>query len=619
MASESSRRAPRQYRVEAMYGVIAVAFLVLLGQLWNVQIANGPQYQQRAEVNRIRLVSEKATRGVIYDRSGHQVARNVPSFAAAVRPADLPRDKAEQEAMFERLGRVIGMEPDKIQEVVDAAHDDPFTPARVKSGITREQALTIEEQLNQFPGVVVDSTPIRGYPDGELLGQILGYTGPIPSSQLQSRLATGYERNDTLGISGVEAAYEDVLKGSKGRKQVEVDALGRVTEELATLAPTVTGGNLVLTLDTNFQRKATELLSAAMQKAHSEQASLVAISPKTGDVLAMVSLPQYDNNLFADGISTQDYQRLSENPWRPLVNNAIAGQYPAGSTFKLVTAAAALQEKVVTPTTPINCPGAITVNGQTFRDWTPKGHGPNVTARHAIAVSCDIYFYSVAGGNPYTGLKGLGIQKLAEYAHAFGFGEKSGIHLGGEQAGLVPTEEWKKDTKKEGWYIGDNYNVGIGQGDLLVTPLQLADMTAAMANGGTLYRPRIVSAVRDESGKVTQTFAPEVIRKLPVNIEFLNAIRAGMRDAVTTPDGTAYYALKQPALAIAGKTGTAEFYGPRDKNGNLPTHALFVGFAPYDDPQIAVAVFVYHGGEGSEIAAPVAADVMKAYFDLGIQ
>jgi len=236
-----------------------------------------------------------------------------------------------------------------------------------------------------------------------------------------------------------------------------------------------------------------------------------------------------------------------------------------------------------------------------------------------LARSCDIYFYEVTGGNPHSGFKGMGIQKLAEYARAFGYGERSGIRLAGEERGLVPTEEWKREVKKETWFIGDNYNVGIGQGDLLATPLQMANMTAAIANGGTLYRPRIASAVRDAGGNVTQTIAPEVIRKLPVAPEHMAIIRAGMRDVVAHSEGTAYHALKQPELPIAGKTGTAEFYGPMDSKGNLPTHALFVGYAPYEDPQIAVAVIVHNGGEGSETAAPIVAETLKAYFTLGVR
>jgi penicillin-binding protein 2 len=612
IAKDSGGAEPRHF---AFFGAIGVAFLVLAGQLWYVQIASGDTYRQRADVNRIRVDTEKPQRGVVYDRNGRQLVRNVPSWTASIRPADLPRDKNEQAIVFARLGQVIGMAPDEIKTIVDGARNDPFTPVPVKAGITRDQALILEEQHTKLPGVVPQTTPIREYPEGTLFGQLLGYTGPIPSNLLDSLLAQGYARDDTLGLAGIEYAFEDEMRGAPGKKQVEVDAMGRVTSELATLIPTVNGGNLSLTIDAAFQRRAAEILAAAMAKGKSNQAALVALNPQNGDVLAMVSLPQYDNNLFAGGISAADYRQLSDDKWAPLLNHAIAGQYPPGSTFKLVTATAALQERVVTPQTKINCPGVLFVSGRSFTDWNPRGHG-NVNVQQAIATSCDIYFWSVSGGNPNSGFAGLKIDRLAEYAHAFGLGEKSGLRLPGEVAGLIPTREWKKQ-RGEQWFFGDDYNPGVGQGDVLTTPLQLANMVAAVANGGTLYRPRIVAGVRAEDGTVTKTFDPEVIRKINVSPEFLAAIRAGMRDVVYAPDGTAYYALKQPSISMAGKTGSAEFgNGPRDVNGKLPSHALYVGFAPYENPQIAIAIVIYGGGEGSEIAAPAAADANKAYFEI---
>lgn len=614
-SGEPNGWAGREPRVTGFYVAIAVAFLILMGQLWYVQIASGAQYRQRAEVNRVRVVSEKPLRGVVYDRAGRQLVRNVPSFTASIRPADLPRDKGEQEAVFARLERVLEMPAAEIEAIVKEARQDPFSPVRIKAPISRDQALILEEQHTRLPGVVVQDPPIRAYPEGPLFGHVLGYTGPLPSRLLDTLLGQGYERDDSVGISGVEWAFEEELRGTRGRIQVEVDAMGGVTRRLATLVPPKPGGNVILTIDAQLQRRATEALGAAMAKGKSGQAALIAMQPQTGELLAVVSLPQYDNNLFAGGISQADYLRLSEDRWRPLVNHAVGGQYPPGSTFKMVTAAAALQERVVTPQTRIYCTGSLTVSGRTFYDWTERGHG-NVNARQALATSCDIYFWSLAGGNAsYPGLQGLKIERLAEYARAFGFGEKTGLRLGGEASGLIPTRELKRQ-RGEQWYIGDDYNVGIGQGDVLTTPLQLANMTAAIANGGTLYRPRLVKEVRDAEETVTQAFGAEVIRKLPVAPEHLAAIRAGMRDVVATTEGTAYWALKQPALTIAGKTGSAEYPGQRDARGKLPSHALFVGYAPYEDPQIAVAVVVYGGGEGSEVAAPAAAETMKAYFEL---
>ena len=607
-----------QARLYGLYGLVGLAFLLLAGQLWSVQIANHAQYQRRAEVNRVRLVSEKPLRGVIYDRAGRQVARNVASWTLAIRPADLPRTREARDDVLARLGRIFELDPQEIGKLVDAARDDPFTPARIKAPITRELALIVEEQLDRFPGVVIQHTPIRQYPEGSSLGKILGYTGPIPAAIFQARLEQGYERDDTLGISGVELTFEDALKGARGRRQVEVDALGRETNVLEVLEPVRPGGNVVLTIDTALQRRAAELLSAGMARARSGQGAVVALDPRNGDVLAMVSLPDYDNNLFAAGISGAEYRRLNEDRWTPLVNHAVGGLYPPGSTFKMVTAAAALQERVVTPQTRINCPPSVTVNGRVFRNWNPIGQGM-LNVRQSLAQSCDIYFYETAGGNPYSRFQGLGIQKLSDYARQFGFGERTGIRLTGEERGLVPTEEWKRDVKKEPWFIGDSYNVGIGQGDLLATPLQLANMTAAIANGGTLYRPRVASGVRDASGAEIGSYPPEVIRKLPVSPEHMSVIQAGMRDVVFAPEGTAYHALKQPAFSMAGKTGTAEFFGPLDARGNLPTHALFVGYAPFEAPRIAVAVIVHNGGEGSETAAPIAAELIKSYLEMGVR
>lgn len=611
MTAAGLRRDPRWI---AMYGVGGIAFLALIAQLWYIQIASTDQYRRRADVNRVRVVFEKPQRGVIYDRAGRQLVRNVPSYTASIRPADLPKDKDVRAGVFQRLSRVIEMPADEIAKVVDETRSDPFTPVRIKSQLSRDQWLILEEQLGVLQGVVPQVTPARTYPEGAVFAHMLGYTGPVPAGQAEALFAQGYERDDSIGLNGIEAAFEDELRGTKGKKQVEVDAVGRVTNELETLVPTVPGGNLVLTIDAQLQRKATEILAAGMARSRSNQASVVAIDPRTGEVLAMVGLPAYDNNLFATGISTADYRRLSEDPWRPMVNHATAGQYQIGSTFKIVTAAAALQEKIVMPQTKINCPGSITLFGQVFRDWTATGHG-NVNVREALASSCDIYFYSVSGGNPYTGLQGLKIKRLAEYARAFGFGERSGIRLPGEAAGLMPTEEWKRERKKEPWYPGDDYNVGIGQGDVLATPLQLANMMAAVANGGTLMRPRLVSAVRAVDGTTLTTFAPEIIRKLPINQEYLVAIRGGLLDVIADPKGTAYWSLRPYTFPMAGKTGTAEFVGPLDSKGNLPTHATFVGYAPLEVPEIAVAVIVYNGGEGSETAAPIAAEVMKAYLE----
>jgi penicillin-binding protein 2 len=603
----------------AVLAMVGIAMgLTLVARLWYLQIATGEDARQRADTNRLRVETTKPLRGIIYDRGGQVLARNVSSFTASVRVTDLPKDRAAQDAVFARLGAIIALAPEDVRAAVEPGRADPFTPVRVRAPITRDQALILEEQHTSLPGVLVRFTPVRAYPEGLLLGQVMGYVGPIPPAQAQSRIAEGYARDDVIGLAGVEASYEAELRGVSGRQQVQVDAMGRVTSVLETLAPVVPGANLVLSIDVSVQRAGATALARAMARARSPQGALVALDPKGGEVLALVGLPGYDDNRFATGISQADYARLAEDPWRPMFPHAIGGQFPPGSTFKMVVVAAALQEKVVTPQANVNCTGSLTRNGLVFRDWTPHGHGP-VNARQALGVSCDVYFYSVAGGNPLAGLQGLGMARLATYARAFGFGEKLGIRLPGEAPGLVPTAEWKRQVRNEAWYVGDDYNAGIGQGDVLATPLQLASMTAALANGGTLYRPRVVRELRDTAGRAVKTYPPEVIRTVPVDAAHLAAIRAGMHDTTNAPlivpgfAGTAYSSLRAYGLDMAGKTGTAEFEGPRDAKGNLPTHALFVGYAPYQDPRIAVAVFLYGGGEGSEAAALVASEVIRSY------
>jgi penicillin-binding protein 2 len=344
------------------------------------------------------------------------------------------------------------------------------------------------------------------------------------------------------------------------------------------------------------------------------------MDPQTGAILAMVSLPSYDNNLFARGISADDYGQLSDDPEHPLVNHAISGQYPPGSTFKIVPAAAGLQERVIDRETRLKCEGELLLpnkyfpddpeKAQVFRCWYKWGHGA-LNIIDGIAHSCDIYFYQVGGG--FEDFSGLGMEELGEYARAFGFGEPTGIALPGESGGLVPDDHWKRVNYGEHWVTGDTYNAVIGQGYVLVTPMQLLNATVAIANGGTLYRPQILYQIIDTEGTTVQGFAPDVIRKVPVSAQNLELVRGGMRAAVTR--GTAHR-VNLAEIAVAGKTGTAEYPGPRDEEGNLPTHAWFTAFAPYEEPEIALIVFVSGGHEGAKIAVPIAAKILRVYFGL---
>jgi penicillin-binding protein 2 len=610
MASTTQPPVTVRRRLLLLKGLMGLGFLSLAGQLWYLQLARGDEYRRKAETNRLRVRSVKPLRGVIYDRAGRQLVRNIPSFSIAVLPADLPR--AETPAVAQRLAGLLEVDAGEIEATIQEARADPYQPVIIKSNVPRETALIIEEQHHRLPGVHVQFSPVRQYVAGDVLGPLLGYTGPLPRELFKQLSEQGYERDDRIGLTGLEATYEDELRGVKGREYIEVDVYGRAVRSLHR-EPPVAGHNLVLTIDLEFQRAVDAFLRETLAQARSRLGVAIVLDVRTGAVLAMASRPAYDNNLFATGISPEDYRALAEDPMRPMVNHAIGGQHSPGSVFKVVTAAAALQEAIVTPRQSIQCTGQLTLpGGWIYVDWLKTGHGATNLLR-AIAQSCDIYFYSVAGGNPHINMNGLGNRRLVHYAQAFGFGSRTGIRLPGEAAGFLPTEEWKRTVKKEPWYQGDTFNVGIGQGDVLVTPLQVAVAYVAIANNGQVLEPQLVYEVRDPEGNVVRRLEPVVRSRLPVAPEYLAAIRAGLREAVTS--GTARGYVRTTEVPIAGKTGTAEF-GVKDARGQYQTHAWFAAYAPEAEPQIAVVTFIYGGGEGSSVAAPLADRIIRAYFKL---
>jgi penicillin-binding protein 2 len=624
--------------------IILLSFGVIAFQLFQLQIAAGDQYRRLADRNRFRILSEDAPRGVIYDRSGAILARNNPNHSIAVVPADLPEDAVQRDKVYQQLAKLLNIpihtrriipslgdgvrtappEYEKgIAQQVEENRFNPFGYVVIKPNVTREIANIIEEMRPDLPGVHVLREPSRTYPFKENLAHLLGYMGGIPADQLKDyqELGRGYELTDKVGLSGLEYTFEGELRGDKGLKLLEVDASGREIRTVATqdAAP---GRNLVLTLDMALQNAAIEALKKQLNSPRSLSKSgvVIAMNPNTAEILALVSWPSYDNNLFANGISTQDYARLLNDPLLPLFNRAISGEYPLGSIFKIVPASAALQEGIVDVSTGILDAGVMWVPNkfypneprlaQPFYGWNRQGLGlMNVTS--ALAWSSDIYFYQVAGG--YQDFKGLGLPKLVEYSGYYGFGKPTGISLPGEASGLLPSDRWKRLTYGQSWLTGDTYNMGIGQGFLLGTPLQILNATAAVVNGGTLRKPYLVRAIADANGRILKEFQPEIIRKIPVSPENLAIVRQGLRMVVT--EGTAPK-INLADVKVAGKTGTAEYPGKRDRRGFLPTHAWFTAFAPYDDPQITLVVFIEGGGEGSQVAVPVAAEILRAYFRL---
>jgi penicillin-binding protein 2 len=651
-------------RIAAYRIALVLLFLVLAGQLWRLQMVQGDYYQKAADYNRFRLESSPGPRGVIYDRWGYLLVRNTPRIAVSIIPAYLPDDSGERYALLSRLSRLLdipltsqvdedradgtipassvssesnahgadGADQKAIMDVLSQAELAPYRAAQLKVDVSREVALLLEEEHLDWPGVLVQAVPQREYLYGSLLAHYLGYVGPIPAEQVADYQARGYDPNQhQVGLTGVEYTFEDELRGRDGSKLIEVDIAGREVQTVGEVQAEVPGNNLRLTLDLGLQQATTEILSRNMKAIGKKQGVVVAMNPQTGEILAMVSLPSYDDNEFTGGISPEKLKALQTDSNRPLLNQAISGQFAPGSTFKIVTASAGLAEGVIDSNTHLYCAGTLWLPNrfypedpslaQPFYCWTHKygaSHG-SISVVSALAESCDIFFYQVAGGyRSY--FQGLGEEKLGYYSELFGFGSQTGIDLPGETAGLVPTSKWKRINYSESWVTGDTYNMAIGQGFVLATPLQMLSAASAIANGGTLYRPQIVHDVIDSEGQIVQAFAPDVIRQLPISSDKIDLVRQGMRAAVA-PGGTAT-AARLPGITVAGKTGTAEFFidrnkdgiADRDREGNLPTHAWFIGFAPYEDPQIAVVVFVFGGGEGSAVSVPIAAEILEYYF-----
>jgi len=618
-----------RWRLLSFQAVALTALAILVLKLWSLQVVSSEDYQAAADSNRFRLVPVDAPRGIIYDRYGEMLVRNVPSFAVSIVPAGLPEEPSERQRVLERVGELLDMPvegEEGIEQRLAERTISPFASVRIASKVDRQVAFIVEEESLSLPGVAMEIEPLRQYLYGPLTSHILGYVGMIPSQQIDDYASAGYDPNDRVGLTGIELTQETALRGVKGSKHVEVDAFER-QEAVIALEEPLQGQNVHLTLDLDLQAATEEALREGMRMAGSQVGVAIAMDPRDGQVLSMVSLPSYDANMFSGGISHQDYAMLSGDRHRPLVNHAISGLYPPGSTYKIVPALAALEEGVVDKNTTVTCHGTLLLpnkffpddpeQAQTFFCWLDRGHGSqNVVG--ALQHSCDIYFYTVAGG--YKDFSGLGSERLAHYSEVFGFGAPTGVELSGEAEGLVPDDRWKRQTYGENWVTGDTYNAAIGQGYVLATPLQVLNATVAVANGGTLYRPQLVYEVTDGQGSPVRSFEPAPIWDLEADAEHIEYVREGMREVVT--GGTAWL-LSLPEVPVAGKTGTAEYPGVDeegnlllDEEGNLPTHAWFTAFAPYEQPEIALVVFLEGGGEGSQTAVPVAGQILRHYFGI---
>ena len=598
--------ADRSRRALMLGGAALIGNAALIGRLWQLQVIESEDYKEQARRNRARTESIHPVRGLISDRNGEPLVRNIPIYSVWLTASELSEDR--ETPVLSNVAALSGESLEQLQFKLDQAKQSPGEAIQMADSVPRESALAIEERQHDLPGISIQTTIRRSYKHGNTFGHIIGFTGPIPAEELSAYQQRGVLFDEHVGRSGLEKTLQSALRGREGTRRREIDAFGRTFQEVSSQTPIV-GSNAVLTLAVNEQNAVREILARHLALRTQGAGVVVVLRPDTGDIVAMVSLPDYDNNVFAKGVSNKDYELLASDPRRPLINHAISGLYPPGSTYKLVAASGALESQVILPESNIKCDGQLILkDGWAFNDWLPQGHGL-VNLERAIAESCNIYFYNVSGGNPYTNLTGLGNRRLSEFERAFGFGNTTRIDLPSEAAGVVPTSGWKKDAKLGPWVTGDTYHSAIGQGLVQVTPLQIANMYAAIGNGGRLMRPRIIDKLLNPEGQVARKFQPELLGNLPVSNRHLRLLQRGLLLAVNGSSGTGKRAQSSYAV-VAGKTGTAEYSGRRDSEGRLPSHAWFSGYAPASKPEYAFAVLVRDGGEGSFAAAPIARDIV---------
>lgn len=589
--------------------------LLLVFKLWGLQIISGRKNLILSMSNRILIEVQKAPRGVIYDRSGTVLARNAPGFRATLTFSLLPDEGDEKrEERIKNIAALLSLAEDNLHDILDAAAQSPERPITLKNNLDHETLLKIEALEQEMPGIKIEEDVVRFYPKKEVLAHLLGYPGQVSRAELKRIEFKDYSAGDLLGRDGLERTYEEVLRGRDGERLIEVDAAGLFQKELAS-NEALAGNNLVLSVDIALQEKAVEILAEFMKKYQATGGVFIAQEVKTGQILALVSLPSFDNNFFASG---QFAPVSSADSSGSLFDRAVTGQYPPGSIIKPLVAAAALEQGVITEKTHISDePQVIQIGPWQFPDWTVSwGRGAHgfLTVKEAIAQSCDIFFYKIGGGYPpyvtsRPEVRGLGIDKLKSALKLFGFGERLGVDLPAESRGLVPDPIWKEKVKNEAWFLGNTYHLAIGQGDLLTTPLQIVNYISAIANGGKLFKPRLVKRIEDENGKLIKDHQPEVLRENLIDSVYLKVVGEGMRLAVT--DGIVY-PLRTLKTPIAAKTGTAEF-GTPNAQGILQTHAWVTGFAPFEDPEISFVLLLESGGPSSR-AAEAAAQILKWYF-----
>jgi penicillin-binding protein 2 len=589
-------RTPDSVRSSWLFILVGLMALSLFVRLSFLQVAQGRSHQLLAQGNRMRTREILPPRGVITDRFDVVLAKNIASFQLQIVPADLPSSKTEREATYQLAASLINGQIDVIRQSVEHEGLRSPHPVILQDHVNQETAIRYLVEIGNTPGVTVADLPQREYVHLPGIAHLLGYTGKVGESDFNNSGIYSYA--SMVGKTGIEQMYESQLYGKPGNEKIEVNSKGYFQRVLAEQPP-LSGDTVQLTLDAALQQKLGDALAAKLAEVQATAGAAIALDPRDGSILAMVSLPDYDNNEFAAGISKDRLAALSSDPLAPLTNRAIAGTYPSGSVIKPVIASGGLAEGIITEHTTLDIPKEIKVGDFVFPDW--KAHGMT-DVRKALAVSSNIFFYAVGGG--WDKVSGLGIDRLDKYLKLFGFGKPTGIDLPGEVAGLVPTPAWKEKVKHEPWYLGDTYHLSIGQGDFLVTPLQMAMAITPVINHGSMPTPHLL--MKDETSDVGPAVQPAGSQATKiVDDAALEIVRQGMKQGVESGSSRKLQSLP---VSSAGKTGTAQF-GSEDK-----THAWFTGYAPYDNPEIAITILIEGGGAGNEVAVPIADDVLNWYF-----
>lgn len=568
-----------------------------------LQIIRGSHYRYIAEGNRIRIETIKAPRGIIYDKNGKALVQNIPSFSIVIIPADLPKDKQQKTNSLTILAKILKKELSEIEKILEQYSRYSYQEVVVENNLNREQALLLQTQAKKLHGILLKVSGQRHYLDSEVFAHLIGYLGKINTGELKKFSHREYSINDYIGKSGVEEQYEPFLKGKSGKNKIEVDSLGNPKQTLASLLP-VAGSSVVLNIDAELQNKVHEVALSQAKKVGSKKVSVIVMDPRTGAIRALVSLPSFDNNIFNKQLAIKKYQALISDENQPLFFRALSGEYPSGSTFKMVVATAALEEDIITQRTSFMSTGGIWAGHSFFADWKAGGHG-STNVHKALAESVNTFFYIIGGG--YKNHNGLGLEKIVNWSKQFGLDSNLGIDLKGEATGFLPSREWKQSVKGERWYLGNTYHLAIGQGDILVTPLQVAAFTSVFANQGTLFQPLIVDKIIHSDNKKQTKINPKIINKNFLQSKTIEAVRTGLRMNVTSGSGVR---MSRLPVAVAGKTGTAQV------GGNQLPHSWFTSFAPYENPEIVVTALIENGAIAgpTNYAVEIARQVMEWYF-----